>query len=159
MLLKKRGGFRDSRCSYMEEKWKGELRWDLRLSLHKLNYSYRSEWQEWSFAPAAALLLSPLAFSFNSLYDSHISLSPSLSFSLSFLFSFLSLFHSKKQNWKTGWESWSVCALYVPALLGISGAAAKNNLHQTPDMLSMSFCRNAVRSEESGRESCYWEDD
>lgn len=87
-----------------------------------------------------AFLLSP-PFSFNSLCLSYISLSHSLSFCLSFLSSFLSLFHPKKENRKMGRESRNVCVKYVPVLLGISGAAAKNNLHQNADILSMSFCR------------------
>jgi len=53
-----------------------------------------------------------------------------------------------------------MCVKYEPVLLGISGAAAKNNLHQDADILSMSFCRKkAVRTEQSERERCYWEDD
>lgn len=101
---------------------------------------------------SSIITFSPPFFSFNCLFDSHISLSPIVS-CLSFLSSFLSLFHLKKENIKTGWEVWLCVRKYVPTLLGISGAAAKNNLHQNPDILSMSFCRKSSQHRgESTRE-------
>lgn len=99
-------------------------------------------------------------FSFNSLYDSYISPSHNLSFvSYFFLSSFLSFFHPKKENRKMGRESRNVCVKDAPAFLGISGAAAKNNLHQNADILSMSFCRKKQSEPKCKWKRCYWEDD